>query len=150
MKTTQSGFEGFIVDEYTTLQPTNDRVMSTKVFCEWTFVDNIDIEKIEFNSIYANVHQTTLEYFAGDPVKGVYSASVQATLYDIGTAVLKRYKEIEKITFKLPNVHYYLVNFNDFKTKGTLVNDKEVFFTFDGAHGQIEASIERKKASAKL
>jgi len=150
MKTTQSGFEGFIVDEYTTLQPTNDRVMSTKVFCEWIFVDNADVEKVDFNAIYANVQQTTLDYFAGDPVKGVYSASVQATLYDIGTAILNRYKEIENITFKLPNVHYYVVNFNDFNLKGTLTNNKEVFLTFDGAHGQIEATIERKRVAAKL
>lgn len=84
----------------------------------------------------------------GDAEKGVYSASVQATIYQIGTQVLKRYPAVEKITFKLPNVHYYLVNFNDFKT--TMVNNKEVFFTFDGAHGQIEATVERKRTNAKL
>jgi len=47
----------------------------------------------------------------GDAQKGVYSASVQATIFDISTAVLERYKEIAKITFKLPNVHFYKVPF---------------------------------------
>jgi len=54
---------------------------------------------------------------------------------------------IEKITFRLPNIHYYLVDFKDFKTD--LQNKNEVFLTFDGAHGQIEASIQRP-AKAKL
>jgi len=149
MKTTQSGFEGYIVDEYTTLQPSNDRVMCTKVHCEWTFVDGLDLEKTDFNAIYNNVHQTTIEFFAGDAQKGVYSASVQATIYDIASALLDRYTTIEKITFKLPNVHYYLVNFKEYKT--TMTNNKEVFYTFDGAHGQIEATFQRTgKKAAKL
>jgi len=43
------------------------------------------------------------------------------------------------------------VNFDEFKTKATLKNNGEVFLTFDGAHGQIEASIERKRnPAAKL
>jgi urate oxidase len=148
MKTTQSGFDGYVVDEYTTLQPTSDRVMCTKVLCEWTFADGVNIDAIDFNAIYANVQKTTIELFAGDAQKGVYSASVQATIYDIGRAVLRRFASVERITFKLPNVHFYLVNFNDFKTP--LLNNKEVFLTFDGAHGQIEATVERKIVSAKL
>jgi hypothetical protein len=48
---------------------------------------------------------------------------------------------VEKITFRLPNIHYYGVDFKDFKTD--VVNNGEVFLTFDGAHGQIEATIHR-------
>jgi len=144
MKTAQSGFSGFLRDEYTTLQDSHERVMATKIFCEWEFT-NGDIENTDFTSIYHNIHRITIEKFSGNPQKGTYSASVQHTIYDIGTTVLKLNGNIEKITFKLPNIHYYLVNFNDFKTEEK--NNNEVFYTFDGAHGEIEATIERKHIS---
>jgi len=146
MKTTQSGFEGFTVDEYTTLKPTNDRVMCTKIYCEWTFCD-VNLDAIDFNAIYDAIQRITLDTLAGPPDVGVYSASVQHTIYQIAEAVLKRYDVIDKITFKLPNIHYYLVDFNAFKT--TLQNKNEVYFTFNGAAGQIEGTIQRKK-KAKL
>jgi urate oxidase len=65
MKTTQSGFEGYLVDEYTTLKPTKDRVMATEISCEYTFVDGVDIEKTPFTMIAQDVKTMTLERFAG-------------------------------------------------------------------------------------
>jgi len=144
MKTTQSGFSGYIKDEYTTLKETTDRVMATNIYCEWEFHHDCSIEKTDFTSIYDNIEQLTIDKFSGDPKTGTFSASVQHTVYEIGTSLLKYHPTIEKITFKLPNIHYYLVNFGDFKTD--IENNNEVFFTFDGAHGQIESTIERKKA----
>jgi len=146
MKTTQSGFEGFIQDEYTTLKPTRERVMATKIFCEYTF-NQLDIEGVDFSGIYKDVQKTIIEKFSGDPESGVYSPSVQQTLHDVAKALLERHPILEKMTFKLPNIHYYLVNFKDFKTD--LENKNEVFFTFDGARGQIEGTIQRK-ATSKL
>lgn len=61
MKTTQSGFEGYIVDEYTTLKPTRDRVMSTKIFCEYHFSNIEDFDKIDFSKIYDAVQQVSSE-----------------------------------------------------------------------------------------
>lgn len=69
MKTTQSGFEGYIVDEYTTLKPTRDRVMATEISCEYTFVDGVDIEKTPFSAVAEAVKTMTLERFAGPPEK---------------------------------------------------------------------------------
>ncbi len=146
MKTTQSGFEGFIVDEFTTLKPTRDRVMATEISCEYTFVDGTDIERTPFGVIADSVRTMTLERFAGPADKGVYSASVQQTIHQIGTAVLDKYAVVASISFALPNIHFYAVDFADFKG-ANLANDKEVFLTFDGAHGQIEATIQRKPVS---
>lgn len=144
MKTTMSGFEGFIRDEYTTLKETKDRIMATKVYCEWNYLPSIDVAGTDFNAIFAQIQKITLKNFAGDFVKGTYSASVQATIYNIGMEVLRTFPSIQDITLKLPNLHYYYVNFDDFKTD--LKNNNEVFLTFDGAAGQIEATIERKGA----
>ncbi len=108
----------------------------------------MDIEHTPFAAVADAVRAMTLERFAGPPEKGVYSASVQQTIHQIGTAVLERYPLIASISFSLPNIHFYAVDFGDYKGSN-LVNDREVFFTFDGAHGQIEATIQRKPA-AKL
>jgi len=140
MKTTQSGFTGYIKDEYTTLKETTDRVMSTKVKCEWTY--NNASKSIEYSYILQQVKKICIELFAGDPTTGIYSASVQETIFQIGKDVLERFPKIEKISLSLPNIHYFLVDFNQFKAN--LQNKNEVFMTWDGPHGLIEATIERK------
>jgi urate oxidase len=148
MKTTQSGFEGYIVDEFTTLKPTRDRIMATEISCEYAFEAGTDLEGTPFAAIADAVRAMTLERFAGPADTGVYSASVQQTVHQIGLAVLERFPVVASITFALPNIHFYAVDFADYKGSG-LTNDKEVFYTFDGAHGQIEATIQRKP-QAKL
>lgn len=37
LKTTQSGFEGFLKDHFTTLQETKDRVFCTSVYARWRY-----------------------------------------------------------------------------------------------------------------
>lgn len=115
MKTTQSGFEGFIVDEYTTLKDTRDRILATEIYCEYAFVDDVDIDSAPFASIAESIKKTTVELFAGPYDVGVYSASVQQTIHQVGNAVLERFPLIKSIKFALPNIHFYAVNFNDFK-----------------------------------
>uniref|UniRef100_A0A7S4JP02 Uricase n=1 Tax=Paramoeba aestuarina TaxID=180227 RepID=A0A7S4JP02_9EUKA len=147
MKTTQSGFEGYIQDDYTTLPSTGDRILSTKIFCEWTFKENVRLDTTNFSKIADNVMELVIKTFAGPADKGVYSSSVQQTIYEIGKQALKSIPEIENIRFVLPNIHYYPVNFKDFKTD--LVNNGEVFLTFEGAAGLIRATVVRKP-NAKL
>ena len=145
MKTAQSGFEGFIVDQYTTLKPTRGRVLATEMFCEYRFGRGIDIERTPFSDIADAVERMALELFAGPADKGVYSASVQQTLHQIGTAVLKRFSVLEAIRFSLPNIHFYEVNFDEFRDVQGLTNRGEVFHTFEGAQGLIEAEVVRPR-----
>lgn len=37
LKTTQSGFEGFIKDQFTTLTEVKDRCFATQVYCKWRY-----------------------------------------------------------------------------------------------------------------
>lgn len=37
LKTTQSGFEGFIKDQFTTLPEVKDRCFATQVYCKWRY-----------------------------------------------------------------------------------------------------------------
>jgi len=110
-------------------------------------VTGIDVENVKFNQIADSILETTLRIFSGPADKGVYSASVQHTAFEIGEEVLRNVPEIESLRFVLPNIHYYPVNFSDFKT--TMQNKGEVFLTFDGAAGDIRVTVERKR-SARL
>ena len=150
MKTAQSGFEGFIEDQYTTLKPTRGRVMATEMYCEYRFDAKINIESTPFNEIADGVKSMTFDLFAGPADTGVYSASVQQTVHKIGIAVLKRFPEIQSIKFLLPNIHFYEVEFDKFRDTGGLTNIGEVFLTYDGARGMIEAEIVRPGHKGKL
>ncbi|PRP82005.1 uricase-like [Planoprotostelium fungivorum] len=142
LKTTQSGFEGFIRDEYTTLPETRDRVFATKMKCEYTFNR---FSRTAFSSIQEKVKEIALSTFAGNIEGGTYSPSVQQTLYQTAQKVLNTIPEVETISFSLPNVHYYLCDFKNFKTN--VPNNNEVFHTYDGPSGLIEATVSRNSAS---
>jgi len=150
LKTTQSGFTGFLRDEYTTLKETTDRVLSTKIECSWVFSNPKQVKSARYLQIHKEIEKINLELFAGPPQTGVYSASVQETIYQIGVKVLQSCPEVEKVSLALPNIHYFLVDFKQFNTNMT--NNNEVFFNVDGPHGQIEGTVERKnlRTRAKL
>jgi len=94
LKSTQSGFEGFIKDEFTTLPEVNDRVLATKIACYWNY-NTVAFKNIPFTAIFDNVKTLVLETFAGNPETGVYSPSVQQTIYDIGVTALNRYGPLD-------------------------------------------------------
>jgi len=56
LKTTQSGFEGFHRDAYTSLPETNDRLLGTSASVEWLFsADAINKGGIDFNEVFVFV-----------------------------------------------------------------------------------------------
>lgn len=133
---------------------TRDRVFSTKVKSFWKYFEETSVDltefesrKIKFSDIYKQSQGLVLKGFAGPADVGVYSPSVQFTIYQTAQSVLKALPELSSFSMELPNIHYYLVDFSQFKTD--LKNNNEVFFTFDGAHGQIEATILRSKEQTK-
>lgn len=46
LKTTQSGFEGFLRDRFTTLQETKDRCFCTSIYSRWRYnkVQDVDFD----------------------------------------------------------------------------------------------------------
>ncbi len=75
LKTTESGFEGFPRDRYTTLAETDDRILATEVAARWRYAST----DIDFNGVYESVRALLLEAFTEN-----YSAALQATLFDMG------------------------------------------------------------------
>jgi len=78
MKTTQSGFEGFHRNRYTSLPETRDRLLGTSMEAEWNFSESklmgsANIEKIDFNGLRAKITSALINTFAGPSDTGVYS-----------------------------------------------------------------------------
>ena len=91
LKTTQSSFTDFIQDEYRTLPDTNDRIFSTVVTASWDFSTAKDVD---FDKVWNTVKNSILENFAGPPDSGIYSPSVQNTLYITELSVLRKVNQV--------------------------------------------------------
>ncbi|XP_053324930.1 uricase-like [Spea bombifrons] len=139
LKTTQSGFEGFLKDRFTTLPEVRDRCFSTVVNCKWKFSSKV----ADFDSVWKTIKETILDTFSGPYDKGEYSPSVQKTLYDIQKLSLDRIPEIDEIEVILPNKHYFTVDMSKFG----LTNQDEILLPSDLPYGNITGTVRRKVLS---
>ncbi|MGA2289770.1 factor-independent urate hydroxylase [Bradyrhizobium sp.] len=130
MKSTQSGWENYYKDPYTTIPPTNDRMCATSMVASWKWSG----KPASYPAANAKILATLLEVFAT-----TYSPSVQNSLYRMGEAVLAAVPEISEISMACPNIHYLLVNLSAFG----LDNKNELFLPTDEPHGQIECTVGR-------
>jgi len=131
LKTTGSGWEGFLRDRYTTLPETSDRILATIITARWSYRRG----DVDYRDAWRGVHQTILEAF-GDH----YSPSVQFTLHHMGKAVLDARPEVERISFSLPNKHHLLYDLARFG----LDNENEIFHATNEPYGLIEGTVERR------
>ena len=135
LKSTGSGWEGFLRDRYTTLAETSDRILATVITARWSYGGR----GLDFGTSWHAVRETILRAF-GDH----YSPSVQFTLHHMGKAVLDARPEVERISFSLPNKHHLLYDLERFG----LANENEVFQATDEPYGLIEGTIERSSGDA--
>jgi urate oxidase len=131
LKTTNSGWEGFLRERYTTLPDTNDRILATIVTAKWWY----DTTEADFDRLWRGVHDQTLATFTDH-----YSPSVQNTLWRMGRAVLTNFPEVEKIWYSFPNVHHIPFDLDRFG----LENNNEIFHATQDPYGQIEGLVERR------
>jgi urate oxidase len=134
LKTTGSGWEGYLHDEYTSLPETDDRIMATEITARWTYRDT----DLDFTAAWNDIRRVVLASF-GDH----YSPSVQFTLHRMGVVVLEARPEVERISFSLPNRHHLLFDLSRFG----LENDHEIFQATEEPYGLIEGTVERAPAS---
>jgi urate oxidase len=134
LKSTDSEFWGYIQDRYTTLQPTNDRVMATSLLAQWWHTS----EEVDWGKSYDGVLAALQDTFAGH-----HSLALQHTLYEMGSAALAAQPQIAEIRFSAPNKHHFVYDLARFG----LDNDNEVFHADDRPYGLIEATVRRDDAS---
>ncbi|XP_019643457.1 PREDICTED: uricase-like [Branchiostoma belcheri] len=140
LKTTQSGFTGFLRDRYTSLPDAEDRCLETVVYSRWRYST---LQGLDFDAAWNIAKSTILEEFAGPPSTGAFSASVQKTLYDAECEILGKVPQISEIEMTMPNVHNFTVDMSKFG----LENKDEVLMPVDKPSGNIHAAIRRKTTS---
>lgn len=130
LKTAQSGWEGYLHEQFTTLPETDDRILSTVITARWVY----NTTEVDFGETWRGVMDQSLTTFTDH-----YSPSAQNTLYLTGKAVLERFPEIEKIHFSFPNRHHIIYDLERFGMK----NEKEIFHADPEPYGLIEGWVER-------
>ncbi len=130
LKSSRSGFTGFLRDEYTTLPDVADRILATAMTATWRY----RTADLDFNLTWRAVRTTLVETFAEHD-----SQSVQHTLHAMGQAVLDNVEAVSAIRLVMPNKHHLPV---DLSRLG-LENRNEIFVPTDEPYGLIEASLVR-------
>ncbi len=133
LKTTDSEFHTFYTDRYTTLIPTDDRIMASSVTGQWLHTD-LDTD---WGTSYDAVLTAMTSTFADH-----YSLALQQTLYAMGEAIIAAQPEIAEVRFSMPNKHHFVVDLSPYG----LENKNEVFHADDRPYGYIEGTIRRDDA----
>jgi urate oxidase len=130
LKSSGSGFVGYVKDEFTTLPETRDRILATNLSARWHY------SRAPRN--YTASNRRALEVML-DTFATRYSPSVQTTLHEMAQAALESVPEMDRVQICMPNQHCLLVNLAPFQ----LENANEIFVPTDEPHGQIEAIVSR-------
>jgi urate oxidase len=131
LKTTDSGFEHYIKDQYTTLRETSDRILATQCEATWWY----DIPRTDYTADFQAIRHILLHTFAGHK-----SLSVQHTLYAMGKAVLEASPAVKEIQLTMPNKHHIPFNLEPFG----MSNQHEIFIATDEPYGLIVATVTRE------
>ncbi|KAK5580273.1 hypothetical protein RB653_000288 [Dictyostelium firmibasis] len=130
MKTTQSGFEGFHRDKYTSLKETKDRVFATVVTANWTY----NTLSVDYSKVFEQFKLSVFDIFAQ-----TYSRSVQETLFLIAKDVISKVPQVEQVHLSLPNKHAFGFDFS----RLNIENNQTVFQPVEEPSGLIEGTIKR-------
>ena len=92
LKSSGSEFRGFLQDPYTTLEPTEDRILATAVSAHWRNADR----DTDWDLSFAGARAALVEAFAV-----THSRSLQQTLYAMAEAVLAARPEVSEVRLAL-------------------------------------------------
>ena len=130
LKTTDSAFSGYVVDGFTTLPYTEDRVLATSAGVHWKLREG----ELDYRALAARVKALTIEVFAR-----FRSRSVQELAHEIGGTVLEQCPDVLEVSLNLPNLHCNLLDLSRFG----LENDDVVYVPTDAPHGDLYATMRR-------
>lgn len=130
MKTTESGWVDYVMDEHTSLAETRDRIAATSMLATWRWTRNPKSFPEANNAIL----QAMIKEFAT-----TYSEGVQDSMYRMGLRALEAMPEISEVAMAMPNLHYIPMNLSHFK----LDNPGVMFLPTNEPHGQIQCTVGR-------
>lgn len=140
LKTTQSGFSDYLLDKYTLLKETGERCLATQITSEWKFVPQPGKKEVDYAAVREGVRQKFIDGFFGPPTGGIFSVSLQATVYDIGCTVLSAEPQVASISIDTPNIHY--IPFGQLKDMGEKFED-DVYIATSDPSGSIHCTVSR-------
>ena len=130
LKSTGSEFAGFLVDDYTTLPETHDRVMATSLTVRWRYLTT----DCDWATAYDEIRTVLVEKFAS-----VHSLALQQTLFEMGKGVLRARGDVAEVKLSAPNIHHFAYDLERFG----LANNQEVFHVDDRPYGLIQVTVQR-------
>ena len=133
LNSADSEFWGFYQDRYTTLRPTEDRVMATSVTAQWWHTE----DDVDWVKAFSGARDALCDAFAAS-----HSYALQQTLFEMGSAVLDAVPSVAEVRLSLPNKHHFVVDLSPFG----LENPNEVFHADDRPYGLIEGTVRREDA----
>jgi urate oxidase len=131
LKSTGSEFRDFLVDEWTTLPSTSDRVLATSLTARWRW---LQVPTDGYDAAYDEVRGLLVSRFGS-----LHSLALQQTLWEMGRSVLGARADVAELRMSAPNKHHYLVDLAPFG----LENPGEVFVAGDRPYGLIEVVVGR-------
>ncbi len=134
MKSTGSGWTDYLIDAFTTLPETTDRIAATSMNAFWLWSGR----PADYAASNEKLLQKMIEVFVT-----TYSASVQDSLYRMGEAALAAIPEVAQISLACPNKHYLPLDLSRLGAS----SDNMVFTPTDEPHGQIECVVARDSRS---
>ena len=142
LKTTQSGFSDYHKDKYTMLPETTERCMATEMRVEWKLTPNSPVLTTDYGTVRQALRAELLRGYFGPAIGGVYSPSLQATVYDMGCLVLKAVPQVQSVAIFTPNIH--MIPFHALKQLG--VGDgfqDDVYVATSEPSGTIHCTVSR-------
>lgn len=130
LKSTGSEFKGFLVDPYTILEETDDRVMATSLVMQWRLAGT-DPGELGFDGLFARIGEIAIATFAT-----VHSLALQQTLYRIGEAILEEFGQVAGAAVGATTS----ITSSTTSPRSAMENHKEVFHADDRPYGLIQAA----------
>ena len=154
-KSTQSGFAGYLTDKYTLLPPCTERCLSTELSAEWKYswkyspasaasaasAPGSGTPTFDFAGSRSAVMRELTRGVFGPAQVGVFSPSLQATIYDAACLVLSSVPSIASIKIDTPNKHY--LPCLQLEEMGETF-DNDIFVPTDEPSGTITCTVARE------
>ena len=143
LKSTGSEFHGFYKNDFSILQDTHDRILSTSVDAGWqwktfTGTDEVKKEVAKFDETWSKVREITFRLFATEQ-----SASVQNTMYKMCGEILAAQPLVNDVDYSLPNKHYFEIDLSWHHGLKNTGKDAEVYAPQSDPNGLIECTVSR-------
>ena len=116
------------------LKPTKDRIVASSVTSSWKYSQELP----DYQEPYAAIKKALVSQLFGPPEGGVYSPSVQYTLFQMGKAAIADVDAVESIYIKMPNIHF--LPCSPVNTEGF---ENDVYVATSEPYGTIETTITR-------